>query len=354
MINIDCRLANNSGIGRYIQSIVPRLSEYIDSNFLLFVNKDTELNFKLEDQYSLSILKSRYYSIYEQVELPAALSKHNPIWIPHYNYPLLSSAPKVVTVHDMAHLALREMIGGFLKDLYASFMFKMLPKKVEQIISVSQFTKDELIKYTNIEPDKIQVVHNGLDSFWYNVPKKENSKDKPYLLYVGNVKPHKNLRTLVKAFLDIRDKIPHNLVLVGKKNGFITIDQEIDQLVEKAPDRIEFTGFISDEQLKQYYTYADAMVFPSLYEGFGYPPLEAMACGTPVIASNAASIPEVCGNAASYFEPTNVDELVFKIEEVLTSNQLKQELMQKGKGQAKKFTIENCVEQTGVVLNKFL
>lgn len=354
MINIDCRLANNSGIGRYIQSIVPHLSKYIDSNFTLLVNNDTKLNFDLSERYSLSALKSGYYSIYEQLEMSVILKSSNPIWIPHYNYPLLSNAAKIVTVHDMAHLALKEMLGGFMKDLYAGTMFKMLSRKVEKVITVSHFTKNELLKYTDVEADKIQVIHNGLDHSWFNITEKENPKEKPYLLYVGNVKPHKNLKTLVQSFLNIREEIPHNLVLVGKKDGFITKDQEIDQLVAKASDRIEFTGYISDDQLKQYYTYADVMVFPSLYEGFGYPPLEAMACGTPVIASNAASIPEVCGGAACYFEPTNVDELGNKIVTLTHDSELKEKLIHKGKKQSRKFTVEECASQTANVLKSVI
>lgn len=355
-VSIDVRMLRNSGIGRYIRSIVPHLPSLLDADISLIKNKSLTLANGIQKKaFKFHDVKSSYYSFSEQLEIPFILRDNNRLlWVPHYNFPVLRNGNLVVTVHDLAHIALKAMLGSLLKDIYSQSMFKMLKKKAAKVICVSHFTKHELIKYTGIEEKKIQVIYNGLDSSWYGVRKQKNPETKPFILYVGNVKPHKNLKTLVQAFLNIHEKIPHNLVLVGEKEGFITRDKQIDNLVSRAPDRIRFTGFISDEKLKQYYAHAELMVFPSLYEGFGYPPLEAMACGSPVIASNAASIPEICEDAAEYFEPMDTNELTYKIEKVLFDNELKKELVQRGKKQARKFTIENCAAQTAKVLNAFI
>ena len=156
-----------------------------------------------------------------------------------------------------------------------------------------------------------------------------NPRTRPYLLYVGNVKPHKNLRRLIEAFQWIADEIPHDLVIVGQKSGFITGDDAVISAAA-ADSRIHFTGHVHETTLQQYMVHATAMVFPSLYEGFGLPPLEAMACGCPVLASDAASIPEVCGEAVCYFNPHSTESLVFQLRRVITDQTLQQELSAKG------------------------
>lgn len=353
MISIDVRFINNSGIGRYIKSIVPLLPKYLNVKINLLKNHGTHLNDSLHgENFCNTNIYSSYYTLFEQVEIPLKLVHNSTLlWTPHYNFPCLRGGINVVTVHDLAHLALQDRLGSPLKNFYARTMFKMLSKKVDKVICVSNFTRNELIKYTDINPDKIEVIYNGLEDYWFNIKKEKAPEPSPFLLYVGNIKPHKNLKTLVKSFLQVIEKIPHNLILVGKREGFITGDSEINDLVNEAPERIKFTGYISDKKLQQYYAYAAAMIFPSSYEGFGYPPLEAMACGTPVIASNTASMPEICEDAAYYFEPHDIDELSFKIENLLLDNELTENFISKGYRQAKKYTIEECVQKTARVIS---
>lgn len=231
------------------------------------------------------------------------------MWSPHYNIPIFYKGKLIVTVHDVFHLAMPQFVKGIHKRLYARFMFNMVKYKANKIICVSNFTASELEKYVSIDKNKVEVVYNGIDKEWFNVNLEKPVYDKPYLLYVGNVKPHKNLINLVKAFELIKDKIPHDLIIVGKKEGFITGDKNIFKLTEKMSDRIIFTGYIDDNLLKQYYKQADLFIFPSLYEGFGLPPLESLATGTRVICSDILVLKEICKNMVDYFEPLDIDSI---------------------------------------------
>lgn len=193
-----------------------------------------------------------------------------------------------------------------------------------------------------------------MDRSWEEVETGSSLHPNPYFLYIGNIKPHKNLKNLIKAFLKVSDDIECDLVIIGQEKGLLTPDSEILSLLEKGHSRIYFKGFLSFDLLKRYMKQAYALVFPSLYEGFGLPPLEAMACGTPVIAANRASIPEVCGDAALYFDPENVDEIAEKLILISSDKSLSKKLIAKGLIQSKKFAWEKCAEQTMEVINKVL
>lgn len=145
---------------------------------------------------------------------------------------------------------------------------------------------------------------------------------KPFLLYVGNIKPHKNLRFLIRAFQHIADRVPYDLILVGRKEGFLTGDDTIGSLVDGWEDRIRFTGWVEDATLQQYVAQAEAMVFPSLYEGFGLPPLEALAAGTTILVSDIPVMREVCGEDAVYFDPRDEKSLA---DEILCLSEMKRD-----------------------------
>lgn len=354
-LSIDYRLHSNSGIGRYLRTIISKITKDDFDEIDLFFNLKNGLDHESikEGSFNEVNTNSSIYSLREQLELPKVISPNTDLlWVPHYNIPVLFKGKMLVTIHDVAHLALPELFRGLHKKIYAKALFFAIEHRADHIICVSEFTKQELIKYTGVSSNKISVIHNGIEDSWYQVKKEKNPESVPYLLYVGNVKPHKNLKTFVQAFLKIKDKIPHNLVLVGKKEGFITGDNEISELVNRSPARIKFTGFIADSILKQYYLHADLFVFPSIYEGFGYPPLEAMACGTPVLASNAASIPEVCGEAAEYFSPYNVEELASKIVNILNKEEYRERLKKKGIKQSMKFRADNTARKTLDLIKK--
>jgi glycosyltransferase involved in cell wall biosynthesis len=249
------------------------------------------------------------------------------------------------------HLALPHLLGGFHKRLYAKFMFNAVKKKSSQIITVSEFSKREIIKCVGIKAEKISVVYNGVESFWFHVKMDERPHPKKYFLYVGNVKPHKNLCALLQAFDLLKNNIDHDVVIVGQKHGFITQDKKIDHIAQKMMDRVHFTGYLSDSLLNQWVAHAEALVFPSLYEGFGLPPLEAMACGCPVLCSNAASLPEVCGDAALYFDPYQPKDIANKMEMLINNPSLRNELVEKGRSRARQFTWEKSAQQVINIIN---
>lgn len=316
-ITVDARMINSSGIGTVIKNILKRIivlkpewNFYILGN-LLELKKYDFLKF---DNVKLISCKAPIYSVKEQFELIKKIPKNTDImWSPHYNIPIFYHGKLLVTVHDVFHLAMPQFVNGIHKRLYAKFMFQMVKKKADKIVCVSKFTANELKKYVGVNENKISVIYNGVDEEWFNVPFGKSVHNKPYLLFVGNVKPHKNLINLVKAFKLIKDEIPHDLIIVGKKEGFITGDNHIYDLVKDISNRVIFTGYVSDEMLKQYYKQADLFVFPSLYEGFGLPPLEALAVGTNVICSDIPVLKEICGDRVNYFNPNNLNEMKYVI-----------------------------------------
>ena len=171
---------------------------------------------------------------------------------------------------------------------------------------------------------------------------------------MGNVKPNKNLGSLVDAYSLLLEEIPHDLVIVGKKDGFITGDNVVISRAAGMGARVHFTGHLDETLLRQYVSHADIFVFPSLYEGFGLPPLEAMAAGCPVIASNAASLPEVCGDAVTYCDPYDANDIAEKIKLVLADGNKRERMRVKGFEHAKMFTWEKCAIETLPVIAKVI
>ena len=297
-ITVDARMVNSSGIGTVIKNILKRMIVLKPEwNFFILGNllELKEYDFLKQNNVKLISCEAPIYSIKEQIELIKKIPKETDVmWSPHYNIPIFYKGKLIVTIHDVFHLAMPQFLKGIHKRLYAKFMFQMVKRKANKIICVSKFTANELIRYVGVRKNQIKVIYNGIDEEWFNVKIEKSVHNKPYLLYVGNVKPHKNLINLVKAFELIKEKIPHDLIIVGKKEGFITGDSNILKLTEKMSDRVIFTGYIDDDLLKQYYKQADLFVFPSLYEGFGLPPLEALATGTIVICSDIPILREIC------------------------------------------------------------
>jgi glycosyltransferase involved in cell wall biosynthesis len=273
-------------------------------------------------------------------------------WSPHYNVPIINFASKVkvVTIHDVFHLAYYRTLSLGQK-MYARLMVNRAVDS-DVIFTVSQFSKSEIVKYTSCNPKKIKVIYNGVDFEKFNKRFDENRKNvvlstyqisSRFILFVGNVKPHKNLKTALLGFKELllssAKFSDYKFVIVGKREGFITGDKQLDSLLSDPffNHKVQFTGWVQDEDLPVLYQAAATFVFPSVYEGFGFPPLEAMAAGCPVISSNAACMPEVYEDAALYFDPLNPVEIAKVLDEVLTDSWLRAALIKKGLNQAKKY-----------------
>lgn len=360
MISIDARLIHSSGIGTYLSNLLPLvIDEFKEYRLSLLGNtqKLLKLSWVKDKKINVVDLRSSIYSLSEQIELVRAIPQETILfWSPHYNIPLFYKGKLLVTIHDVCHLAMPEYFGGLHKQLYAKLMFKAIQNKADAILCDSWFTKFELERFKIPVKQPVFPIHLGIDADWASLDKGNSPclHNNPYLIYVGNIKPHKNLSRLLKAFELIVNRIPHNLICVGKKEGFITGDSQIASQTAQLEGRVFFTGHVSEQVLKAYFVHADALVLPSLYEGFGFPPLEAMACGCPAIVSNVASLPEVCGEAALYFDPLKPQDIADKILKLLTNQSLQEELRRNGHEQAKQFSWEKCARETLEVIQSIL
>jgi len=278
----------------------------------------------------------------------------------------LSSVSKkcrtVVTFHDLSFEKYPEFYS--IGKNYWHFLMspKKQAKKADQIIAVSQSTKDDLVNLYKINPDKIKVIYSGVDpvsSIQYPVSsiseiKRKYSLPERYILYLGTLEPRKNIIGLIEAFekLNTKYQIPntkYKLVIAGAR-GWLYKDIFDAANNSFAKDNIIFTGFVDDCDKPILYSRAKLFVYPSFYEGFGFPPLEAMMRGIPVITSNFSSLPEAVGDAAVMVDPYNLDELAEAMEMVLTDNGLREILIKKGFERAKKFSWQKCAKETLGVL----
>lgn len=323
-VGVDARMLSSSGIGKVIENILKRvIPKRPEWQFFLIINRKDCDKFSFLSLSNVSCIdcNAPIYSIREQFELWRVIPKNLDVfWSPHYNIPLLYSGRLIVTVHDLAHLALRQDKHDFLKKVYARFMMKNVLNKATNIVCVSQFTIDELKRFfPEADTSKLSLIYNGVDESWHNIKPGKQIRNRPYYIFVGNVKPHKNLARLIEAYKLVCSEIRQDLVIVGKKDGFINGLNNISELIKGYEDRIVFTGYVDDDTLKQYVVQSDGMIFPSLYEGFGLPPLEAMASGVPVIASDIPVIHEICKDAISYLNPLSICEMKNDIKEFTSS-----------------------------------
>ncbi|HOV91096.1 MAG TPA: glycosyltransferase family 1 protein [Syntrophorhabdaceae bacterium] len=358
-ICIDARMLSASGIGTYLRNIIPFLIK--KENIILVEKKEDIERHDWGSNVKIIGESTKIYSIKEQFKLPYKIPNCDLFWSPHYNVPIfpIKAKRRIVTIHDVFHFAFYNQLN-LSQKMYAKIVMSAATRLSDKIITVSEFSKSEIVKYTGVDSNKINVIYNGIDTkkfstiqnqeFLENVRQKYRLSNQ-FLLFVGNVKPHKNLHGLIKAFglLKKHKKLEEfNLVIVGKKEGFITGDKEIERLINELSLEpfIKFTGFVMDNDLPAIYNLASALIFPSFYEGFGFPPIEAMACGCPVIASNTASLPEVCGDAVLYVDPNKTEDIAQKIELLLTNKSLIDRLKEMGFQRVRQFTWEKCAAET--------
>lgn len=307
-IVIDARMVRISGIGTYIEELVPRIvALWGEARFTILGDQDVLVRaIAPSPRVCFRAFDSPIYSISEQLAYLRLVPRDALLWVPHFNIPLLRRGALAVTVHDVFHLAAPDV--SLLRRSYARLFFGAVVRRARLVLCVSAFTAQELQRLVGT-PRRVAVVRNGVSRRWSALPASEPPERGPYLLAVGNVKPHKNLKRLVAAFELVAHDIPHRLVIVGRRDGLLTRDTEVERMAARLGDRVVFTGFVSREVLERYVTGCAGLIQPSLYEGFGLPPLEAMAAGRPVAVSSAAALPEVCGPEAYYFDPTDLNSI---------------------------------------------
>lgn len=353
---IDCRHLDGSGIGSYISNLVKEL-HHLNPNIplkLLTQSDHIEALGKLSD-FPIIPYEGKIYSIAEQYRWISKTFPYGLLHVPHYNAPLFYPGKLIVTVHDVCHQAMRQYFPGILKQTYAGPFLKQILRKADKIITVSEFSKKEIVKYYNIAPRKIDVIYNGVDPSFHPVPPEISNKiinkynlPSEYFLYLGNVKPHKNILGLIESYkraLALRPDLPP-LVILGKYQNLLTGIPNIQKVMlnEEFSKKVIFTGYLPSEDIPAIYSQASLFLFPSFYEGFGLPVLEAMSCGTPVITSNNSSIPEVAGDAAVLIDPYNSEEIADAIIKVTEDTSLQKKLIQKGFKQIKRFSWEQSAK----------
>jgi glycosyltransferase involved in cell wall biosynthesis len=273
-------------------------------------------------------------------------------WQPNFIPNNSINADKIVaTVHDFSweiypEFQPVERVKYFQKYFYSSIL------RCDHIITGSQFTKREIIERTGVEPDKISVIYHGVNHTVF-YPRTFEKPEQKYILAVGSIEPRKNLKNLLIAYsmLDESYRDKYNLLLVGAVGWNNT---EIINEIKALSQWVNYSGYVKDEELAQLYSNASLFIYPSVYEGFGIPPLEAMACATAVIASNASTLPEVCADAAYYVDPLDTKAIKEGILKVLGDEELQKALIAKGLVRAKEFNWEKSALEHQEVFNKVL
>jgi glycosyltransferase involved in cell wall biosynthesis len=353
---IDARMLGRSGIGTYLSNVLPRVIRLYRGERVHLIGHAQELGrlpWTRDGKVTVADCRAPIYSIREQLQLPRLIPGDTDLlWSPHFNVPLLYRGRLLVTIHDVLHLAMPQFMPGAHKRLFARVLLAAVRRKADAVICNSRFTAGELMRVVGVPASRIEVIYMGVDEGWFAVEERTRPQEKPYFVFVGNVKQHKNVAGLVEAFRRVAERLPHDLVIVGQKEGFITGDRKVEGGVGALGGRVKFTGLLDDALLKRYVACAEALVLPSFYEGFGFPPLEAMACGCPAIVSDRASLPEICGDAALYCNPDDAESIAAMMLEVATNEPTRARLREKGLQRARQFTWDRCARETVALIER--
>jgi len=283
---------------------------------------DADISKEYIKDWKVKIIGKKQGHAWEQLDLPRYLSKNgNPILLNLCNTGPLFYSYNIVTVHDACFARHKEWYSLPFR-LYYNFLVPRLLKKSKAVLTVSQFSKQELITFFSIPSDKIHIASNAVSgAFLESRNDSYSSRKENIILSVSSIDPRKNQKILVEAFEKINDQ-NWTLYLVGAKHQAFSKQA----LENSSSTNIKWTGYLEDIELISLYHKASFFVYPSLYEGFGIPPLEAMSVGCPVIVSDIPALKETCGEAAIYFDPNNSDQLASQIEELITNHELRDKL----------------------------
>jgi len=346
MIVVNCRFLTQkiTGSQRFAIEISKQLKKM--NHDILFVAPKNIIHKDIAQELNVKIIGNNTGHFWEQVDLPLYLRKiGNPLLVNLVNTAPLFYKNKVVTIHDLSWMHFPDYVS---KKFYMYYLF-LIPKIAKNslhILTVSEFSKKDISNKLKINDNKISVIYNA-----HNRNFKKIALKKEYIvLSVVTLHPLKNIARLIESFIILKKlgKIDnrYNLVIIGTENKKIFSGGKKLLEICKGRDDIFFKGYVKDvSRLAEWYNKAKVFVFPSLFESFGIPPLEAMACGTPVIVSNAASLPEVCGNAAYYVDPYDVEDIAKGIETVLKDDKLQKELIKKGLERVKMFSWEKSAKK---------
>jgi glycosyltransferase involved in cell wall biosynthesis len=363
-IAIDIRRMTEFGVGTYIRNVIRTLGrlDHETEYFLLGSPVKVQEIGPLPPNFQTVPLLSAEHSLKGYREFRSALRKLDCdlVHIPNlFSVPRLLPCPYVMTVHDMLEHMSRPRQQGVSRALYFH-MTKRILAGAARIFAVSNFTRNEIEKLFDIPLNHIEVVYNAIDERFLHghataadraLIAQRYQVAYPFLLYAGRISPHKNVLRLIEAFSALKTELEKDqlwpelkLIIIGDD---LSGNPDLRRTVVRSgvQNEVRFLGFVPIEVLRIFYDEAKVFVFPSLYEGFGLPPLEAMAHGTPVITSNVSSLPEVVGNAAVLVNPENVFEIMRAVHRVLTDRTLRDRMKERGYQQAKRFSWEISVRR---------
>lgn len=379
-IGIDIRVlmdAQYSGVAEYTYHLLQALLEEDKVNdYVLFYNNAKDVSARLPkfNQPNVSFAGRRFpnkllnYGLFKILNWPRVdrLIKRqlDIFWIPHFNFVAWPRARNFLTVHDLSFLRYKEFFSARQNFWHSQVKASKLIKAADKIIAISANTKQDIVDLIGISPDKVAVIYSGVstdyqplaqdDSRLTEVKNKYQLPDR-FILFVGTIEPRKNLIGLIEAYNNLRCQYPElsavKLVLAGG-NGWKF--KEVYRTVKASPfkDDIKFLGYVASADKCPLYNLAEVFAFPSFYEGFGFPPLEAMACGVPVVASFASSIPEVVGEAGIFIDPYDPAQISEALAQVLLNKNLAEALSQAGIERAKNFNWQTTAKQYLEIFNK--
>jgi glycosyltransferase involved in cell wall biosynthesis len=353
-IAFDLRRIKNPGIGRYMKCLTEAIVAQAQSaghEYLLILPPDSDEIITSPDEGVKRVISSTAcYSLREQIELPRLLrrEKIDLLHTPHFNLPLMAPCPTVVTIHDVIYLACKQDLPSPLGRLYYRAMMTAAVRRAERVLTDSEFSKNDLVHYLHADPAKIDVVYPAVPpGFERPIPaarieaaRQRYSINAEYVFYAGIYKLRKNHEGLLRAFRELLNRGARaNLVIAGP------LDEGEARLRRFAEDQgigehVTFVGHIPDADLAALYSGARVYACPSLYEGFGFTVLEAMACGVPVVCSPETSLPEVAGEAALYADPRNPQEFAKALERVFRDEELRAQMIERGHSNRRRFSWE--------------
>ncbi len=361
LIGVDARKIRDFGIGTYIRQLleaVARSPESAEYRFRVYLRQgDRELLGKLPEHFETVCEESAGYSVAELTRFAWRLWRdHLDLFhATHYVLPPLVRGRAVVTIHDIIHLLYPQFLPNRAAHFYARFMIRRALWRSDRIITVSYNSKHDLVNYFAVPASRIEVIYNGVSPrFHPDVPAEERARvarryglKAPYLLFLGGEKPHKNLQSVLRAFAEARRQapLPHALVLAGPppKNP-----ARLEALIAALDlvERVSQPGLVQDEDLPGLLAGAEVLLYPTLYEGFGLPVVEAMACGTPVLTSSTSALQEIAGGYAYLVDPMDVDAIARGIIALSTDVKARADFRELGKKRALDFSWDKAAEKT--------
>lgn len=357
-IAIDVRKWKDYGIGTYVRNLVRHLARLDhETTYFLFCEDGDESTLRdLAENFVPVVDDSPGYSISEHFSIPRKVHRLGVdlLHTPHYVMPFFCRKPVVVTIHDCIHLLFPQYLPNRMALSYAKFMLHRAVHRSGLILTVSEASRRDILRfYPEADPERIQVVPNAIDATILEDPGEEEMERVKeryqirgrYILYAGNIKPHKNLDRLITAFGQVKQMPGHDdvkLLIIGDEvNKYGSLRRSMEAAGVRQD--VRFFGFVPDHTLSALYRMASVFAFPSLYEGFGLPPLEAMASGTPVVTSRISSLPEVVGDAAILVDPYDVDDIAHALARVLGDSALRADLIRRGHERVGHFSWERSV-----------